>query len=196
MVDTDPDPWPLVEEFYGQLCKHLGTSNRIAHLVDENRTLGEEVKSLEVELQIIRQDRETLQGDLESASERVGDLERKCRGLEGQLERALRAAEEQKTLAIVSFLAEMADVRANQLLFKVLDRKRAGETLKRLAVFLRDKGVEFVHTKGEQFELTDSIQHDYILKEQATLPCRVEVIARGIRMHDCWIVRPQVQVVS
>ena len=196
MEDTQPDPWPLVKEFYDRLCQQLSTSNHIADLLDENKTLGKRIESLEVELQAIRQDKETIQSNLESVSERAGDLERKCESLEDQLERVLRAVEEQKTLAIVSLLAEMADERANRLLFKILDVKGADETLRQLTAFLMDKNIEFVHTTGEQLELTECMQDDYTLKEQSTLPCHVGVIARGIKMNDHWIIRPEVQVIS
>jgi len=194
--DTKPSPWRWVKEFHHRLCQNLGTHARMACLRDENRSLNARLESVEAELQAVRQDREMLQSALRNADERTGDLERKCKSLEGQLECALRTVEEQKATAIASLLTEMAAERANRLLLKILDAKGGDETLRQLAAFLGDKGVELVHTKGEQIELTASKQHEYILREQATLPCHVEVIARGIRIGGRLIIRPEVRVLG
>ena len=136
--------------------------------------------------------------ELVQAQQQVTDLQIECDSLKQRLKLAEAEVERSHTNALVSLFKDMADERHNRLLRKLLafEGNEPGLTHD-IAHYLRENvNLSLEGERGIKVTLTDENIDHYELQESVTLPCRAQVIGRGISFKGQPILRVQVELVE
>lgn len=179
----------------GQSSVLLPNLNRLA---EEIREAQSQFERLNAENQRLRERLDQQGQELARVQQQVTDLKAECESLKQQVELAKAEVDRSRTDALVSLFKDMADERHNRLLRKLLAFEGdEPELLRDLTHYLRDNvKLTLEGEKGTEITLTEENLDRYELQDAVILPCRAQIIGRGISFDGQPVLRTQVEPVE
>jgi len=164
-------------------------------LAEEIRKAQSQFEQLGADNQRLRERLDKQGRELVQAQQQVTDLQTECDSLKQWLKLAEEEIERSHTNALVSLFKDMADERHNRLLRKLLAFEGDEPGLMHdIAHYLKENvNLSLEGERGTKVTLTDENIDHYELQESVTLPCRAQVIGRGISFKGQPILRVQVE---
>ena len=179
----------------GQSSVLFPNLNRLA---EEVREAQNQFERLNAENQRLREQLGQQNRERDHLQQQVTDLKAECESLKREVELAKAEIGRSRTDVLVSLFKDMADERHNHLLRKLLAFEGdEPELLRNLARYLRDDLNLALEGKVDaEITLTEENLNRYELQEAVTLPCRAEIIGRGISFEGRPILRPEVEPIE
>ena len=136
--------------------------------------------------------------ELAKAQQKADNLENECKSLKLKSLQAEDEIQRSEVNALVSFFKDMADEKNNRLLRKLLAfEEDKPKLLYNIAHYFRTNTKISLDGKvGERITLTDENIDRYEIQESVNLPCKAQVIGRGISYQDKSILRIQIELLD
>ena len=172
--------------------------SNLNRLAEEIRSAQDQFEQLNAENQRLREQLNQQSQELVRAQRLATDLTAECESLKRAVERAEVEVERSRTDALVALFKDMADERHNRLLRKLLAFEGdEPELLRDLADYLRDNlKLTLEGQIDNTVRLEETNLDHYEFKEAVNLPCKAQIIGRGISFEERTVLRTQVELVE